>query len=153
MALQTYRERHRSGMLQRASDSFRRISEDKYSGLATQPSASSESLIARSANGTSKTEKQLWDATRRQLFFALRIAGYHEFVQTRCSLPFIADDVMETFDDSRAAETIRLLAEMSELGQVIYLTHHEHICDIARNVCPSEHIYDLELAAVPAITM
>lgn len=63
------------------------------------------------------------------------------------SLPFIADDVLESFDNPRAGETFRLLAEMSELGQVIYLTHHEHLCEIAKDVCPSVNIYSLEQVA------
>jgi len=51
----------------------------------------------------------------------------------------------------RAGETFRLLAEMSERGQVIYLTHHEHLCDIARGVCPSVNFYNLEQMAHAAV--
>jgi uncharacterized protein YhaN len=58
-------------------------------------------------------------------------------------VPFIADDIMETFDDFRAEETFRLFAQMAGVGQVIYLTHHRHLCDIARTVCPQVHIHDL----------
>ncbi|SJM32436.1 conserved hypothetical protein [Mesorhizobium delmotii] len=43
---------------------------------------------------------------------------------------------METFDDFRAVEAFRLFAEMANVGQVIYLTHYQHLCDIARRVCP-----------------
>jgi len=53
------------------------------------------------------------------------------------AVPFIADDTMETFDDFRADETFRLFAGMAQHGQVIYLTHHRHLIDIARKVCPS----------------
>jgi uncharacterized protein YhaN len=144
IALQSYRERHRSTMLQRASDTFRQICSDKYDGLEAQPSGSSETLIARVSSGGSRTEKDLSDGTRRQLYFSLRIAGYHEFVRSHPSLPFIADDLLESFDNLRAGETFKLLTEMSEHGQVIYLTHHEHLCDIARGVCPSVSIYNLQ---------
>jgi len=40
---------------------------------------------------------------------------------------------------------------MSELGQVIYLTHHEHLCDIAKEVCPSVNIYNLESAVLTGL--
>jgi uncharacterized protein YhaN len=37
---------------------------------------------------------------------------------------------METFDDFRAEEAFRLLAGMAATGQVIYFTHHRHLCEI-----------------------
>lgn len=147
IALQSYRERHRSTMLQRASGTFRQICSDQYDGLEAQPNGSSETLIARVSSGGSRTDKELSDGTRRQLYFSLRIAGYHEFVRNHPPLPFIADDLLESFDNPRAGETFRLLAEMSKQGQVIYLTHHEHLCDIARGVCPSVSIYNLKEAS------
>jgi uncharacterized protein YhaN len=78
----------------------------------------------------------------------LRVAGYHEFARLRSPVPFIADDIMETFDDLRAEEALGLLAAMAEVGQVIYLTHHRHLCEIARRTCPGVRIH--ELAPLPA---
>jgi len=51
---------------------------------------------------------------------------------------------METFDDFRAEETFRLFAGMAQHGQVIYLTHHRHLIDIARKVCPSVRTHDFD---------
>ena len=34
-------------------------------------------------------------------------------------MPFVADDTIETFDDFRAEQTLKVLGEMSVLGQVI----------------------------------
>jgi len=59
-------------------------------------------------------------------------------------VPFIADDIMETFDDDRSGAAFALLAEMSRVGQVIYLTHHSHLCDIVRRTCPAANIITLE---------
>ena len=42
---------------------------------------------------------------------------------------------METFDDDRSAEAFQLLSGIAEKGQVIYLTHHAHMRDIALKVC------------------
>lgn len=142
-ALKQYRDTHRSGMLERASDAFRTMSQGRYSGLAAQPDGTREVLVAVAAEGGSKEATQLSDGTRAQLYLALRIAGYHEFVRNNGPVPFIADDIMESFDDARAAETVGLLAKMSETGQVIYLTHHAHVCDIARAACPSVQIHRL----------
>ena len=61
----------------------------------------------------------------------------------RRPVPFIADDIMETFDDFRAEEALRLFAEMAKVGQVIYLTHHDHLCGIAQRTIPNVQIHRL----------
>ena len=143
-ALAIYRERHRSSMMERASAAFRTISRGAYSGLAAQPGKDGETLIALSAAGGSKAADELSKGTRFQLYLALRVAGYHEFARTRRAVPFVADDIMETFDDFRAEEAFRLFADMAQTGQVIYLTHHQHLCEIARRVCPTARLHRLD---------
>ncbi|MEQ8740441.1 MAG: hypothetical protein RID59_18085, partial [Hoeflea sp.] len=138
-----YREHHRSGMMARASDAIRTISRGHYTGLTSQPDKDRELLIALTRDGGSKQAGEMSKGARFQLYLALRVAGYHEFAQSRQTDPFSADDIMETFDDFRAEETFRLFAQMAGVGQVIYLTHHRHLCDIARSVCPTVHIHDL----------
>ncbi|KQT06594.1 sugar translocase [Rhizobium sp. Leaf391] len=142
-ALRLYRERHRSAMMRRASTAFSVISGGEYSGLATQAEKGEEFLIANAAAGGSKLARDLSKGTRFQLYLALRMAGYHEIAATRESLPFIADDIMETFDDGRAGHAFSLMADMARVGQVIYLTHHQHLCDIARQACPDVTIHTL----------
>jgi uncharacterized protein YhaN len=142
-ALRLYRERHRSAMMQRASAAFSRISGGEYVGLSTQAENGREFLIANAAGGGSKLADDLSKGTRFQLYLALRIAGYHEVAATRESLPFVADDIMETFDDGRAQHAFALMADMARVGQVIYLTHHQHLCDIARTACPDVTIHTL----------
>lgn len=142
-ALRIYRDKHRSAMLARASNAFKMISRGAYQTLTTQPDKDGEVLVAVGANGSSKIATDLSKGTRFQLYLALRVAGYEEFVQTRSPVPFVTDDILETFDDFRAAEALNLLAEMAKVGQVIYLTHHRHLCDIATRVCPSVQIHEL----------
>jgi uncharacterized protein YhaN len=141
--LRRYRDQHRSAMLARASDAFHRLSRGAYSGLAAQPDGTQEVLVALPAQGGAKLAVDLSKGTRFQLYLALRIAGYHELAQSRPTVPFIADDIMETFDDARSGAAFALLEEMSRVGQVIYLTHHRHLCDIARSVCPAVNIVEL----------
>ena len=142
-ALRRYRDTHRSGMLERASEAFRIMSRESYSGLAAQPDGAHETLVALAADGGSKHADQLSDGARAQLYLALRIAGYHEFARKNGPVPFIADDIMESFDDDRAAAAFGLLATMAQTGQVIYLTHHAHLRDMAREICPAVHIHEL----------
>jgi uncharacterized protein YhaN len=142
-ALRVYRERHRSGMMQRASNAFVLMTRGQYSGLTTQPVKGGEVLIALQRDGQSKVADALSKGARFQLYLALRLAGYYEFAQFRPSVPFIADDIMETFDHVRSEEVFRLFGEMASAGQVIYLTHHQHLCEIAKTVVPGVAVHEL----------
>ena len=134
-ALRAYRDQHRSSMMTQASHAFTLISRGAYRGLTTQPGKDGDILVALSADGSSKLAADLSKGTRSQLYLALRAAGYREFAKVRQTVPFVADDIMETFDDFRAEETLKVLGEMSLLGQVIYLTHHDHLRVIAERNC------------------
>lgn len=149
LALRLYRERHRSSMLARASEALRIISRGTYTRLATQPDKDSEILVAIAADKGSKTVADMSRGTSFQLYLALRVAGFFEFAKTRSPVPFVADDIMETFDDFRAEEAFRLFAQMAQIGQVIYLTHHRHLCEIAREVCATVHVHELPSAPAP----
>ena len=136
-ALQTYMATHRSSMLKRASSAFATITRGAFTGLDAMPGVlgkSREELVGIRSDGSSTSAKEMSRGSRFQLYLSLRIAGYHEFVSQRTPLPFFADDILETFDDDRSRETFGLMAEMARHGQVIYLTHHEHLCEIASEV-------------------
>ncbi len=144
LALRLYREKHRSALLRRASEAFSLVSRNAYTRLSTQAEKDGEILVAIAADGSSKRAADLSKGTRFQLYLALRVAGYEELVSSRPSVPFLADDILETFDDFRSEETLKVFAGMAGFGQVIYLTHHRHLCEIARQVCPSVRIHDLQ---------
>ena len=69
------------------------------------------------------------------------VAGYHEFVGARTSVPFVPDDIIETFDDFRAEEAYLLFGEMAGVRQVIYLTRHQPLFEVARKACPSAQVH------------
>ena len=134
-ALSTYLNAHRSSMLERASEAFSAITRGAFTGLDAMPGKNSEVLVGLRSNGSSLIATEMSRGTRFQLYLSLRVAGYREFVKHREPLPFFGDDILETFDDKRSSEAISLMADMGKEGQVIYFTHHHHICDIAERVC------------------
>lgn len=142
-ALRAYRDRHRSAMLRRASQAFSRMTCGQWAGLATQPGNDREELIGLRRGGGSSKATEMSKGTRFQLYLALRMAGYEEFATLRPTVPFIADDIMETFDEPRSAEVLRLCGEMAKLGQVIFFTHHRHLCELAQQVVPFARILRL----------
>ena len=142
-ALDAWREAHRSSMMEHASEAFRIVSRGAYSRLEAQLGDKREVLVGVPAAGGAKLATELSKGARFQLYLALRVAGYREFAERHGAVPFVADDILETFDDFRAEEAFRLFADMAGYGQVVYLSHHRHLCDIAREVCPSVRVHEL----------
>ena len=134
-----------------AREAFRTMTRGAFSDLKTTPGRDGDVLVGIQSNGRSLIASAMSKGARYQLYLALRIAGYHEFAAHHETLPFVADDIMEAFDDDRSAEAFQLLSGIAEKGQVIYLTHHPHMRDIARKVC-GERVQVHELPAPMSTT-
>ncbi|MYF45394.1 MAG: AAA family ATPase [Rhodobacteraceae bacterium] len=143
-AIRKFRDTHKSEMMTLASQIFSKISCGNYKSLGTTMEKSKEILTVEPKEGGTMFSQDLSKGTRFQLYLALRIAGFYEIIKSNQSAPFLADDILETFDNERTAEALQVLEEMGKRCQVIYFTHHEHILDIARKVCPNVKIHTLE---------
>lgn len=135
-ALRRYRDSHRSGMMQATETAFCTLTGGAYARLGTQQGANgAETLLAIDAAGTAKQAQDLSKGTRFQLYLALRAAAYQQLVGQGVCLPFLCDDIFETFDEERTAAACRVMEQIGRSGQAIYLTHHRHVVDIAQQVC------------------
>ncbi len=135
-ALDRYREKHRSSMLLDTAKAFQTLTNGRYSDLQTQPNGQKEILLAsRKDDKRTISVSDMSKGTRFQLYLALRLAGYRQFTSGGTTLPFIADDIMETFDNTRTSAAFDLLQQMALNGQALYFTHHEHVVDLAREKC------------------
>jgi uncharacterized protein YhaN len=145
-ALARYRETHRGAMLAATEQAFVALTGGAYTGLSTQQDGASESLIAhRRSDGRSlrADAKTMSKGTRFQLYLALRLAGYRQMAATGTSLPFLCDDIFETFDEARTEAACRLLGEIGMHGQALYFTHHAHVAEIARATVPDVQIHQI----------
>jgi uncharacterized protein YhaN len=134
-SIANYREQHKSGMLFETEIAFRALTSGKYSALRTQTNGNNEILLAmRESDKRSVAVSEMSKGTRFQLYLALRVAGYKQYVSDDMILPFVADDIMETFDNHRTLAALRLMGEISNTGQALYFTHHEHVVGIAKDL-------------------
>lgn len=74
---------------------------------------------------------QMSKGTREQLFLALRIAAIDRYVDISGPVPVVFDDVFVESDDARCGQIFQALGELAATTQVIVLTHHHHLVDIA----------------------
>lgn len=119
-ALAAYRDEHRSGMLADTEAAFRALTNGAYSELQTQSDGQKEILLAlRERDGRFITVSEMSKGTRFQLYLALRLAGYRQYGAGRTTLPFTADDIMETFDNTRTEAALTLLNKIETQGQAL----------------------------------
>ena len=139
-AIRRYRDRHRSDMMAATERAFSELTNGAYQKLLAQPDGAAEILLAVDANGTPKQIGDMSKGTRFQLYLALRAAAYEQMVAQGVQLPFFCDDVFETFDEDRTRAACRLMERIGRSGQAIYLTHHRHVVEIAREACDAQPV-------------
>lgn len=141
-----YRDRHRGAMLAATEAAFVVLTGGVYSALSAQRDGNQETLIVhRASDGRSlrADEETMSKGTRFQLYFALRLAGYRQMAEAGTILPFVCDDIFETFDEDRTAAACRLMQEIGHVGQALYFTHHAHVAEIATRECPGVQVHRL----------
>ncbi|MEM8572614.1 MAG: AAA family ATPase [Pseudomonadota bacterium] len=136
-AIRRYRDRHRSEMMGATERAFSELTNGAYQKLLTQPDGAAEVLLAVDGSGTPKHIGDMSKGTRFQLYLALRAAAYEQMVTQGIQLPFFCDDVFETFDEERTRAACSLMEQIGRSGQAVYLTHHRHVVEIAKDVCRS----------------
>ena len=115
-------------LLNRIGTVFRIITGGAQAGVKIEDTKDGQTMVALEADGTTrKTLDQLSEGTSDQLYLALRIAALEDYAAAASPLPFVADDVLQTFDDPRSIATLQALVGLSHQVQVIALTHHAHL--------------------------
>ena len=130
-------ERHRAmvqdPLIARASTLFAMASDSAFAGLVVAYGDDDQPvLVAQRRDGEQVPVSGLSEGTRDQLFLALRLALLER--RTSEPMPFIGDDLLSSFDESRTMAMLRLLAAAGERRQIILFTHHRHVVDLARSV-------------------
>ena len=131
-AVDRYRERRQGPLLQRASALFAQLTLGGFARLAPDFEHDPPRLEAVRASGERVGIHGLSEGTRDQLFLALRLAALELHIAADRPLPFIADDLFVNFHDQRSRAGLTVLGELARKTQVIFLTHHEHLVEVAR---------------------
>jgi uncharacterized protein YhaN len=130
--IDAYQKRNQGPLVEQASRRFAVITAGRYRGVVVDYDDERQILKAVRADGERLTMEQLSTGRRDQLFLALRLAAIEGHLENGEPLPVIVDDILIQFDDEAAAATFQVLADLSRRTQVLFLTHHEHLLDVAR---------------------
>ncbi|MGS0894483.1 AAA family ATPase [Burkholderia stagnalis] len=133
-ATDRYRDQKQGPMLRRAGEIFAGLTLGEFARLTVDTERTPPALSARRTKGASVEVAGLSEGTRDQLFLALRIAALELQLGSRAALPFVADDLFINFDDTRARAGLEALRDLSTRTQVLFLTHHDHLLPLVKEV-------------------
>ena len=101
------------------------------------------SLVAVSADGTTRDPRHLSLGTCQQLYLALRLSLLMTAENVGRSIPVLADDILVNFDAERRRGAARVLAELARQRQVVVFTCHLETVAILRDADPAAVFIDL----------
>ena len=146
-------ERHRAEregpVLRRASDLFRLLTAERWSGLRVGDGDDGGPEIRCVRGERERSVKELSEGTRDQLYLALRLAALEHHARAGVALPLVLDDVLVHFDDQRTEAALIALAEVGKTVQVLLFTHEQRVAEIARRVLGQGSISLHELGRMP----
>ncbi|MCL2778671.1 MAG: AAA family ATPase [Polyangiaceae bacterium] len=141
-----FREENQGPLLSHTSQLFSRLTLGGFSGVrATLDDRDRPSLVCVRHGGAEVEVVDLSDGTRDQLYLSLRLASLRRYAEVSEPMPLVLDDVLVQFDDDRARAALLVLADTSQLLQVLFFTHHSRIVDLAREAVPAERLHIHEL--------
>jgi uncharacterized protein YhaN len=145
-AIDSYRDKNQSPVLNRASELFRELTACSF--IALQPRFDDKAnpvLVGVRPDGDFVPVAGMSDGTCDQLYLALRLATLEMYVREHRAIPFIVDDILINFDDGRAIAALKALAQLARHTQVIFFTHHEHLLTLAEEHLRSGEFFSYRL--------
>ncbi len=132
-SIERFRDKNQSPVLKKASSYFSKITNASFEGIRAEFDDSGNPLIA----GVRREDKEIVhvkgmsEGTADQLYLSLRLGGLEAYLDNNAPIPFIVDDILIKFDDTRAKATLKALADLSAKTQIIFFTHNKHLVDLA----------------------
>ena len=128
-AKKRFEEEGQEGVIRYAGDIFADITGHEYTGIAASLDGGAFTALHRSGDRRDP-ERQLSQGTREQLYLSLRLAYIRNHAAKAEAMPVIMDDILVNFDPERAANTARVLADVSRHNQLFFFTCHPAMADI-----------------------
>ena len=121
-------------MLAKASAIFKMLTLDSFSRLLVDSEGQTPRLFGVRSDGEQVDVAGMSEGSRDQLYLALRLAALEMQIDQGFNMPLIADDLFINFDDHRTTAGLKVLGELSQSMQVVFLTHHDHLVPLAKDV-------------------
>jgi len=133
-SIEKFRQTKQGPMLAKASAIFSGLTLGSFARLLVDAEGDAPRLFGIRPSGEPVDVAGMSEGSRDQLYLALRLAALELQVEQGFNMPLIADDLFINFDDRRTAAGLKVLGELSRRMQIVFLTHHEHLVPLAKEV-------------------
>jgi uncharacterized protein YhaN len=137
-SIDKFRETKQGPMLSKASAIFKGLTMDSFSRLLVNSDEATPRLFGIRPDGRDVDVAGMSEGSRDQLYLALRLAALELQIDQGFNMPLIADDLFINFDDQRTAAGLKVLGNLARNMQVVFLTHHDHLVPLAKEVLGSD---------------
>ncbi len=147
-SIERYREQNQGPLLTRASELFQQLTLNQYYGLKTDYHGNNDQPILvglRTPGSAGIPTTAMSDGTRDQLYLALRLASIERYLDKNSPMPLIVDDILINFDDERSKATLEVLGQLCQRTQILFLTHHPRLVELAKKGVPKKYLVMHEL--------
>ena len=145
--IENYRKTNQAPVLARAGELFSTLTLGSYAGLRDELNdAGKPILLGLRPDDKEVAVNGMSDGSRDQLYLSLRLATLEQHLSKGEPTPFVVDDILIGFDDSRTRVCLEVLAELATSTQVLLFTHHRRVLELAEAIDAKAGIYTHDLA-------
>ena len=127
-ACEKYERERQPQVLKDASAALCRMTGGRWPRIIARV-AGLESLDVAASDGRVHPHTRLSCGTEQQLYLAVRCGLVREYCSHAEPMPVMVDDVLVNFDPMRQGAAARVLAELSDICQVLVFTCHPHTAE------------------------
>ena len=146
LAMEEYEKNDQDSIVERASKYFSIMTQEAYSQVLVPRGEQDEKKIRveATASGNRKEPDKLSQATKEQLYLAMRLANASHYAERCVALPLITDDILVNFDEDRAKAAAKLLGTYAANGhQVLLFTCHRRMVDVFKAQASHAQVHEL----------
>jgi uncharacterized protein YhaN len=132
-----FQQERQPALMKSASKYLSDLTLGRYTSVRAVIGEKEQDIEIVEGEARTKRANELSRGTAEQLFLAMRFALIEEYAKNAEPMPVVLDDILVNFDPERAKATCKVIMDLSERFQVIFLTCHPETEAMFKSVAPS----------------
>ena len=133
-----FQRERQPALMQAASRYLSDLTLGRYTAVRAVIGEKEQDLEIVEGEAHTKRTNELSRGTAEQLFLAMRFALIEEYARKAEPMPVVLDDILVNFDPERAKAACRVIMDLSERFQILFLTCHPETMAMFESAAPGE---------------
>ncbi|MDP7485736.1 MAG: AAA family ATPase [Dehalococcoidia bacterium] len=132
-----FQQKRQPALMRSASKYLSDLTLGRYTSVRAVIGEKEQDFEVVEGEAHTKRANELSRGTAEQLFLAMRFALIEEYAKNAEPMPVVLDDILVNFDPERAKAACKVIMDLSERFQVIFLTCHPETEAMFKSVAPN----------------